>query len=59
MDAQIGVADGKLSVSGTYDSMTIYDVNGRTVDTSSTMARGIYFVKVTKDGKSVVKKILK
>lgn len=53
----IFVSNGKVHVGGAYDRLQVYNLAGAQVENAD-LAKGVYIVKVTADGKQTTKKIL-
>jgi len=56
--ASVSVVNGKIVVNGNVDNYSVYDLNGRLVD-SSTAAPGVYVVKITTNNNTKTVKIIK
>lgn len=54
---RLSLVDGKLSVEGFAGNVSLYDLNGMQVSTSS-VAPGIYVVKAVAGGKTLVRKVM-
>lgn len=54
----VSIIGGKVCVSGNYDRLNVYNVDGRQVDAGSVLAKGVYVVKVAEGGKQTTKKVL-
>ena len=54
----VSIVGGKVCVSGNYDRLNVYNVDGRQVDADSVLAKGVYVVKVTEGGKQTTRKVL-
>ena len=53
----IFVSNGKVHVGGEYDRLQVYNLAGAQVENAD-LAKGVYIVKVTADGKQTTKKVL-
>lgn len=53
----IFVSNGKVHVGGEYDCLQVYNLAGAQVENAD-LAKGVYIVKVTADGKQTTKKVL-
>uniref|UniRef100_UPI003FD70E9E T9SS type A sorting domain-containing protein n=1 Tax=Leyella stercorea TaxID=363265 RepID=UPI003FD70E9E len=51
------VSNGKVHVGGEYDRLQVYNLAGAQVENAD-LAKGVYIVKVTADGKQNTKKVL-
>ena len=51
------VSNGKVHVGGEYDRLQVYNLAGAQVENAD-LAKGVYIVKVTADGKQTTKKVL-
>lgn len=53
----IFVSNGKVHAGGEYDRLQVYNLAGAQVENAD-LAKGVYIVKVTADGKQTTKKVL-
>ena len=53
----IFVSNGKVHAGGAYDRLQVYNLAGAQVENAD-LAKGVYIVKVTADGKQTTKKVL-
>ena len=50
--------NGNMTVSGNYDRVTVYDINGQQHSTNS-LSNGVYIIKIEAEGKTYTKKVLR
>lgn len=56
-DCAVRFSDGRLVVNGQYDSVSVYKADGTQVNPMN-VQRGMYIVKLRKDGKVITKKVM-
>ena len=54
----VSFENGNMTVSGNYDRVTVYDINGQQHSTNS-LSNGVYIIKIEAEGKTYTKKVLR
>ena len=53
----INVENGRIAVSGQYDSLQVFDLNGRLVSPAQVLPQGVYVVRTTSQGRTATRKV--
>ena len=53
----INVENGRIAVSGSVDSLQVFDLNGRLVPADRQLTQGIYVVRTTAQGRTATQKV--
>ena len=49
--------NGRIAVSGQYDSLQVFDLNGRLVSPAQVLPQGVYVVRTTSQGRTATRKV--